>query len=304
MSGNENGLFDLVLILPHAALFFIGLPFMILLIADVVTQGGVGLPESGVWPRVAWAAALGGYQFVIACVAVHMAVVLGAGLAAGRALKALGIEQEDPKGAAMLAVVTAVHWVIVCGSLMWYVRRRGGTLRAIGLTGARWGRAAAGGLRMFLAAMPAVLFLMIVFYMVYAYTREEPPALHPVLRALQEAREPWAEAVLLAGSVLVLPFFEELFWRGIVQTSLIRSGSPALAIVLSAVLFAASHPWEKGGWTAIPALGVLGLGLGLVFYRTGSLAAPVAMHAVFNLYNVLMQMGEPTLKGWLKGLFG
>jgi membrane protease YdiL (CAAX protease family) len=59
----------------------------------------------------------------------------------------------------------------------------------------------------------------------------------------------------------------------------------AIAISLTSVLFAVLHAAQ---WPAPIPLFLLALGLGVVYQRTGSLLAPIAMHAVFNAFSTLM----------------
>lgn len=76
------------------------------------------------------------------------------------------------------------------------------------------------------------------------------------------------------------PLAEELLFRGGVQKDLqtryVEQG-PAVAIALSATLFAMAHMNPA----QMPAAFILGLVLGFAFWWTGSLAAPICIH-VFN----------------------
>ena len=82
------------------------------------------------------------------------------------------------------------------------------------------------------------------------------------------------------------PFFEEWLCRGMFLRGLLnhrrndgsRGIKPVWAIVISAALFALIHfnPWQ-----AIPAF-VIGLLMGYVYYRTGSLKLTILMHCANN----------------------
>jgi membrane protease YdiL (CAAX protease family) len=57
------------------------------------------------------------------------------------------------------------------------------------------------------------------------------------------------------------------------------------AIILTSLVFAALHAPQ---WPAPVPLFLLAVGLGVVYQRTGSLIAPICMHAVFNGFSTLM----------------
>jgi membrane protease YdiL (CAAX protease family) len=69
----------------------------------------------------------------------------------------------------------------------------------------------------------------------------------------------------------------------------------AIAIVITSLLFAGLH---AGQWPAPIPIFILALGLGFIYHRTGSLLAPICMHALFNGFSTLalfiaLLMGVP-----------
>lgn len=78
--------------------------------------------------------------------------------------------------------------------------------------------------------------------------------------------------------VALAPLLEEVLFRGVLLAVLRRHLGPAGGIVVSALLFMAVHQQPV---TFLP-LFWLGLILGFVYHYTGSLAAPVALHALHN----------------------
>lgn len=125
----------------------------------------------------------------------------------------------------------------------------------------------------------------------------------------QEAPHPgqWLLSALPGGKalglclvvvVLVGPFWEELFFRGILQAWLCRSlarvgrlrpFAAGLAIGITAICFGGAH---AATWPDPLPLAILALGLGLTYQRTGSLWAPLAQHAVFNAANVVLGLWQ------------
>ncbi len=93
------------------------------------------------------------------------------------------------------------------------------------------------------------------------------------------------------------PLFEEWMCRGLVLRGLLNHGkgrdgssrngkgvSPALAIVISALFFAAIH---GNLWQGVSAF-LIGCLFGYVYYRTGSLKLTMLMHCVNNTFSVLL----------------
>lgn len=89
------------------------------------------------------------------------------------------------------------------------------------------------------------------------------------------------KCLLSALSSITVVLIEESLFRGILLKSLLDSGLwPPAAILVSAVLFSAAHFIRKVPtyWPAV-GLAVLGLWLGVAFYRTGALWLPMGLHS-------------------------
>ncbi len=111
---------------------------------------------------------------------------------------------------------------------------------------------------------------------------------HPTLLALHDKEvSVWLVWGLWFGAAVVAPLAEEFFFRGFVQTMFVgvldRRWS---AIVLTSIAFGMVHYPQPH---AVPALIFLSLLLGYAYERTGSLMAPVAIHALFNLKSLLWE---------------
>ena len=104
-----------------------------------------------------------------------------------------------------------------------------------------------------------------------------------------QAQAPGVFLLTLLKSALLAPVLEELFFRGYLLHAMKRFGEPRAAAV-SALCFALVH---LGGtpcaWVMYAAMGLL---LAALTMRTGSLLAPMLVHAVYNLTLVLLnEMG-------------
>ena len=109
--------------------------------------------------------------------------------------------------------------------------------------------------------------------------------------------------VIGLATVVGAPFFEELFFRGVLLRALARLFGrwggwvgPTLAIVVSGLLFGAIHA-ELLQFAGLALFGVL---LGAVSYRTGRLGMNIVAHASFNLL-ALTAVVVPAVAG-LRGL--
>ena len=89
--------------------------------------------------------------------------------------------------------------------------------------------------------------------------------------------------VLISVSVFA-PFFEEWLCRGIILRGLLKKMKPGWAIVISALIFGLIH---MNLWQAIPAF-IIGVILGYVYYKTGSLKLTMLMHCVNNTLSVIL----------------
>jgi len=86
--------------------------------------------------------------------------------------------------------------------------------------------------------------------------------------------------------VMVAPLTEELLFRGIILRGLLSRHRPAMAVMLSAFLFAAMH---LNPWQFVSAL-FLGFLLGWFYVRTGSLTPCIIGHAFMNGLTVLFSL--------------
>ena len=85
----------------------------------------------------------------------------------------------------------------------------------------------------------------------------------------------WASFLVVA---IFAPIFEEWMCRGMVLRGLLTKMKPVWAIVISALFFAVIH---ANPWQALNAF-LLGLLMGYVYYKTGSLILTMLIHFVNN----------------------
>ena len=90
--------------------------------------------------------------------------------------------------------------------------------------------------------------------------------------------------LLALSAVIIAPICEELLFRGLIYGTLKRFGERIFAALASSLLFALIH----GHVPSILPLTILALGFCIAYERTGCLWVPIAMHAMFNGFNLVM----------------
>ncbi|WP_379963633.1 CPBP family intramembrane glutamic endopeptidase [Epilithonimonas sp. UC225_85] len=92
---------------------------------------------------------------------------------------------------------------------------------------------------------------------------------------------------LILMTVILAPLLEETLFRGIIMKGMINNKvKPLTAIVVSAFIFGVVHfnPWQFAGAF------LLGLVLGLVYYKTKSLLMPILLHSFNNLISAILML--------------
>ena len=107
----------------------------------------------------------------------------------------------------------------------------------------------------------------------------------------QPGTGPAVAAWLAITPGLIAPFWEEVLFRGLIQTGLVRLfRSRWAALLVTSILFGAVH--AKQPQAVIP-LAAFALCLGIVYEKSASLTAAILMHSLFNIKNVLMTVASP-----------
>lgn len=154
--------------------------------------------------------------------------------------------------------------------------RRRGALRAVALA-----------LALYVAFLPVYLGAVALEGGVRLWFGEAP-ATQAAVAAFARHPELHLDWRVLAGIVVAAPLHEELLFRGVLLRYLERVAPGALALALNGALFSALH---DSGHLAVFALGVA---LAWLMRRTGSLAAPLALHMVHNGVTLALIAGTAT----------
>ena len=180
-------------------------------------------------------------------------------------------------GLMSLAGIAAIGWL---------------TLR--GASGADLGFASAGLGRELRLATAGLGLVLVPLLALASALNQLVPYKHDVVDFLTLRRDPLAVGLVIATAVVAAPLVEELFFRRILQGWLekrLPEGDGALAIAISAAAFALAH---QGQGLAFVPLFPLGLVLGFIARRTGSIVPCILLHALFNAVSVGLLLLTPT----------
>lgn len=115
---------------------------------------------------------------------------------------------------------------------------------------------------------------------------------HPVVDLLSGQRDGFTVAVVAASAVVAAPVAEEFFFRRVLQGWLEKkcAGDELAPVLVSALAFSAAHAGQ--GLAYVP-LFPLGLVLGTIAQRTGSIVPCILLHGLFNAVSVVLLLSQP-----------
>lgn len=97
----------------------------------------------------------------------------------------------------------------------------------------------------------------------------------------------WVVLLFAVAHGIIAPVAEELAWRGVVQTSFVRSQGPFVGIAATVVLFTAKHVLLDASLARVPTVLVLAIVLGLVRHQWGTTASTI-VHGIANMVSVVL----------------
>lgn len=173
-----------------------------------------------------------------------------------------------------LEISVALYAAVSLFVIGFLIMRNVPLVEAFGLGAGRAGTIAGPVLVAVVVAVPAIYAVQ---WWVYSYVANAA-APQPIVTFLLE-HTGWRDRLAVAMIALIAaPLTEELVFRGCLYGVLRQFGGRWLAIGITAVVFALIH----GHAASIPGLLMLAVALALLYEATGSLWAPMALHAIFN----------------------
>ena len=145
--------------------------------------------------------------------------------------------------------------------------------------------------------------IQIVMALFEALTPNARAASEQVARSLQLGLGFWPDVAIVLAVAVMAPLSEELLFRGLFYRSL-RDGlarwmplrfSGSMGVVLSSLLFTVMHVGD-GQITQWPALFIMGVLLALTYEWTGSLLAPMLVHALNSTFALFAMLSLPDVR--------
>lgn len=184
----------------------------------------------------------------------------------------------------------AVGLVTVVVILMAAHRMTIGGIHAFGINPQVIPRGLAVGLLALFLMAPWMIQIQILVAHLGEQIRGGPLPVHPILEMLRNSPPTALKWILVVNAIVIAPFVEEIIFRGLLQTALLRYFpriAPArwLSIAIASVIFTSVH-FQSGphgvNWEHFPPLFLLSLTLGYLYERTGSLWPNIVLHGLFN----------------------
>lgn len=204
-------------------------------------------------------------------------------------------------GGVVIQLGSAVPVLLLLGVILWR-QPRGFVRLGFGWPTAGQLMTGVGG---WLLALPVVLACnALLVWMTAVAGGEAPRQGHEIFKMLTGEVSTGTVVLIWLSAVVIAPVMEEIFYRGMLQSCLVRffqeqggglSGRWA-GVVVASLGFSAVH-YGNVPWQVFPSLFMLGVVLGWVYERTGSLWPAVLLHFLFNLSNLLMALAVQKM-GW------
>ena len=178
----------------------------------------------------------------------------------------------------IILIHTTLTDLICIGFVIWFIERQGGNWKDLGFRGIQWLKDIWTGLVGYAAILPlffTVLFALIAIVQFFNY---EPPP-HPLVQVfLEEERSPWLIGYSLFLACVAGPILEEIFFRGFCYPAFKKRWGAGKALILTASFFSLIH---QNAFAFLPVF-ILGLGLGYLYEKRGTLVPSIMLHVVHN----------------------
>lgn len=193
------------------------------------------------------------------------------------------------------ALFPAIAWRTLTATFIavWITRRRGLSLRSVGLTLHRiWLNLLLGVVAFVAIMVVAVVSAILINALFPSLSREFEKNAEMIMAAV-----PRATPAFLFGMCLAIGYYEELIFRGFLMTRLRRAtNSWTIAVLANSAVFVPLHLMDQAG-AALLAIGSLSLLFSVVTIWRRSLIPAILAHALFN-FTMFIQLYYQAGDAW------
>jgi uncharacterized protein len=179
-----------------------------------------------------------------------------------------------------LTALIAVE-VVVFAALAIFLRLRGWTVRAIGLTP---------GIRQTITGLGLAAIALAVFAVLDSLTSGTPAAGTPAAGTNAPLVASELSLTLVVLLCLVNPIYEEVLVCGYLVSALRERHAASIAVAASSILRMTYHLYQ--GPAAAFLIGLLGLGFALYYVRTGRLWPVIVAHSALDFVGLVPSVGS------------
>ena len=141
-----------------------------------------------------------------------------------------------------------------------------------------------------LAVFPLIQFALLAVLAIGQFIKSDfQMQEHQTLTFLAENSNAAVKVITVLIAAVVVPVFEEMVFRGFLQSTLRSAATPWTAILVTSAIFALFH---YPNYAHMPSLFFLSCGLGYAYERNGSLFRPILMHVFFNGFNLALSLSQ------------
>lgn len=197
----------------------------------------------------------------------------------------LGLTESS---SALLVQSIAFHVVGFLTVMAILIKRRWTWQEAFGMKAIRLPADFIRGAVALLAVLPVLLVVTLLFHLLLQLLGVQV-SLQDVAFAIADEPQRWMRVYFAVLAIGIAPFFEEIFFRGLLLPILARRFGTWVALLFTALLFASIHGHLPSFFTLFG----LALAMGGAYILTGSLTVSIAMHGLFNAITVAILMSVP-----------
>ncbi len=231
-----------------------------------------------------------GLSAVLKTVLLFIAGSVGISLVLG-SLKTFLFHGLDPNF--LILFHTTLSDFLCVGLVIYFIRQSGATWRDLGFKGVEakdfWV-----GILGYMAIIPLfALALMLLILITQLFSFEPSP--HPLVEVfLEKEKSPGVIAYSIFLACVVGPFLEEIFFRGFCYPAFKKRWGRGWALVLSSAFFSAIH---NNLFAFIPVF-ILGLSLGYLYEKRGTLVPSITLHILHNsIFILYFFLAKDLMKG-------